>query len=33
MEIKFIVTIMITDKISNENIAENSTEVRLKTTI
>ena len=33
MEIKFIVTIMITDKISNENIAENSTEVSLKTTI
>ena len=33
MEIKLIVTIMITDKISNENIAENSTEVSLKTTI
>ena len=30
--VKFIVTIMIPDKISNKNIAENSTDVSLKTT-
>ena len=30
--VKFIVTIMIPDKISNKNIAENPTEVSLKTT-
>ena len=30
--VKFVVTSMIPDKISNKNIAENSTEVGLKTT-
>ena len=30
--VKFIVTIMILNMISNKNIAENSTEVSLKTT-
>ena len=30
--VRFIVTIMTPDKISNKNMAENSTEVSLKTT-
>ena len=30
--VKFIVTLMMSDKISNKNIAENSTEVTLRTT-